>query len=150
VGAWIVAEMPVGRGEYIGRKQYVRLPLWSSEVNNYVLREIPDKVFKGLDGKVEQPKGWLVDFTDQSVLVDFEGGKVRTKIGDKEYSDDVAEELLILGRDGKLLVRNSLSDETDPNRKAYTGIWESWLRAAELRKSPSGGTTPGSEFDKKP
>jgi hypothetical protein len=145
VGAWIVAEMPVGRGEYIGRKQYVRLPLWSSEVNNYVLREIPDKVLKGQ----EQPKGWLVDFTDQSVLVDFEGGKVKARIGNTDYSDDVAEELLILGRDGKLLVRNSLADEGDPNRKAYTGIWESWLRAAELRKSPTGNTTgaPG-EFDR--
>ena len=75
VGAWVVAEMPVGRGEYIGRKQYVRLPLWSSETEQYVLREVSDKVVKGK----YQPKGWLVDFSTQSVLVDFEGGKVKSK-----------------------------------------------------------------------
>ena len=44
VGAWVVADYPVARGEYIGRKQYVKLPLWSSENMSYVLREIPDKV----------------------------------------------------------------------------------------------------------
>ena len=31
VGAWVVADYPVARGEFIGRKQYVKLPLWSSE-----------------------------------------------------------------------------------------------------------------------
>ena len=149
VGAWVVAEMPVGRGEYIGRKQYVRLPLWSSEVDNYVLREIPDKVFKG-PKETEQPKGWLVDFSDQSVLVDFEGGKVRARVGSTDYSDDAAEELLILGRDGKLIVRSSIADEADPNRKAYTGIWETWLKAAEQRKSPTSATGKGGEFDGAP
>ena len=144
VGAWIVTEMPVGRGEYIGRKQYVRLPLWSSEANNYVLREIPDKIFKG--EKSEQPKGWLVDFSDQSVLVDFEGGRVQALVGGRRVDDDVAEELLILGRDGRLLVRSSLADENDPNRKAYTGIWERWQKGAETRKSPTTGGAAG-EFD---
>ena len=77
IGAWVVAEMPVGRGEYIGRRQYpVKLPLWSSESQQYVLREFADKVAKGK----YQPKGWLVDFSTRSVLVDFEGGKVKTKV----------------------------------------------------------------------
>ena len=75
VGAWVVAEMPVGRGEYVGRKQYVKLPLWSSETQQYLLREMADKVVKGK----YQPKGWLVDFSTKSVLVDFEGGKVKSR-----------------------------------------------------------------------
>ena len=46
VGAWVVAEMPVGRGDYVGRKQFIKLPLWSSETRQYLLRDIPDKVVK--------------------------------------------------------------------------------------------------------
>ena len=74
VGSWVVAEMPVGRGEFVGRKQFVKLPLWSSESQQYVLREVSDKVVKGK----YQPRGWLVDFSTKSVLVDFEGGRVKT------------------------------------------------------------------------
>ncbi|MBP3958037.1 hypothetical protein J8F10_22505 [Gemmata sp. G18] len=44
VGSWVVTEIPVGRGEYVGRKQYVKLPLWSSETNLYQFREVADKV----------------------------------------------------------------------------------------------------------
>ncbi|MDT1107490.1 hypothetical protein, partial [Pseudomonas aeruginosa] len=72
VGAGVVAEMPVGRGEFVGRKQYIKLPLWSAESQQYQLREVGDKVLKG---KLQQPRGWLVDFSTQSVLVDFEGGR---------------------------------------------------------------------------
>lgn len=83
VGAWVVADMPVGRGEYLGRKQYVKLPLWSSETKAYVLREMPDKIFSTkVNGKdMPQPKGWLVDFSTRNVLVDFEGGRVQSRAG---------------------------------------------------------------------
>src|SRR5204863_1389920 len=104
-------------GEYIGKKTYVKLPLWSSADTAYVLREVSDKV---LPKAKEQPKGWLVDFGTRSVLVDFEGGKVVTKAGGRTITEDVATELLVLRADGKLVVRSSALDEQDPVRKHYS------------------------------
>ncbi len=139
VGAWVVADMPVGRGEYLGRKTYLKLPLWSSETNQYVLREIADKIVKGSGGKeASQPKGWLVDFSTKSVLVDFEGGKVKTKIGSKEVVEDVATEMLIVRADGKLIVKKSLEDEADEFRTKTIADWEKWIKTVTDRKSSGG------------
>ncbi len=163
VGAWVVTEIPVGRGEYVGRKQYVKLPLWSSETQQYLLREVTDKVLTGPKGKeLQQPKGWLVDFSTKSVLVDFEGGKVKSKFAvgfddkgnlvtkTRQFEEEAATELLIVRPDGKLVVRSSQTDEGDPNRKEVSSKWSEWLKLVETRKAPgsTGTGTPG-EFDPK-
>jgi len=150
VGAWVVAEMPVGRGEYVGRKTYVKLPLWVSETQEYALREVPDNVLK--KGNREQPKGWLVDFSSRSILVDFDGGRVRTKVrvmfnkdtgalepNERTVEDDVATELLILRPDGKLIVKSSVVDEADPDRKEVVSKWDKWLNLVKDRKAPTTG-----------
>jgi len=146
VGAWVVADFPVGRGEYVGRKSYVKLPLWSSETKAYVLREIPDKVIPKIPGLKEpaQPKGWLMDFTtNKSILVDFEGGKVRTKIGGKEVVDEVATEMLLLRPDGKLVVKRSLDTEADDVHKQILGDWEKWLKTVADRKASASDDPSG-------
>lgn len=154
VGAWVVAETPVGRGEFIGRKQYVKLPLWSSEGTQYQLREIADKVFPKAK---EQPKGWLVDFTsNKSILVDFEGGRVKGRSPYRfdnsgqlvnqsrdRIEDDAATEVLILRPDGKLVVRNSAVDEADENRKTIASEWARWVGEVEKRKPVGGGMMGG-------
>lgn len=159
VGAWVVAETPVGRGEYIGRKQYVKLPLWSSEGAQYQLREVADKVLKAK----EQPKGWLVDFSsNKSILVDFEGGRVRGKSAYRfdsqgqlvqqsrdKIEDDAATEVLILRPDGKLVVRNSAIDEADENRKTIATEWARWVSEVEKRKTAANGPAAGGEFGRK-
>ncbi len=158
VGAWVVSEMPVGRGEFVGRKQFIKLPLWSAETQQYLLREVGDKVVKG---KVQQPRGWLVDFSTKSVLVDFEGGRVKTKTnvkfddkgnvipGGRVIEEDAATEVLIVRPDGKLVVRSSHGDDADPSRKAITTEWARWVKEVEGRKSAGGtGDAPG-EFDPK-
>jgi hypothetical protein len=159
VGAWVVAEMPVGRGEYIGRRQFVELPLWSSETQQYMLREFSDKVEK----KNFKPRGWLVDFTTKSILVDFDGGRVKNRLnvkfdpqtgalvnGTREVVEDVGTEMLILRQDGKLVVRSSLVDDADQNRKAITGRWKDWVTTVKTRKTTESGTTPGTNpFDPK-
>jgi hypothetical protein len=159
VGAWVVAEMPVGRGEFVGRKQFIKLPLWSSETQQYLLREVSDKVVKGK----HQPKGWMVDFSTKSVLVDFEGGKVKTRTsvrfdekgnvvpGARPIEEDAATELLIVRPDGKLVVRTSQVDDADPNRKSISAEWGRWVKDVEARKSASGGSGPGDSnpFDPK-
>jgi hypothetical protein len=148
VGTWVVAEYPVGRGEFIGRKQYVKLPLWSSENMTYVLREIPDRVIPKIGTKEPaQPKGWLMDFTNnKSILVDYEGGKTRTRVGTKEVTDEVATELLVLRGDGKLVVKRSEEAQQDPTRKEIVGKWEKWIAEVVSRRSLSsddpGGFAP--------
>jgi hypothetical protein len=150
VGAWVVADMPVGRGEYVGRKTYLKLPLWSSESNQYVFREVADKIFpRGPGGReVAQPKGWLVDFTTRSVLVDFEGGKVISKFPNgKIITEDVGTEMLIVRPDGKLLVRSSITDDDDEGRKKIVTGWEDWIKKVSERKA-SGGAKEDNPFDK--
>lgn len=149
VGTWVVAEMPVGKGEYVGRKVYVKLPLWSSTQSAYMFREIAAVVPKDKGPAAKAlpavPQGWLIDFTaDKSVLVDFEGGKIKTPYGPRgtaSVEDEVASELLIVQTDGKLVVRNSAVDAEDKIRKEYTAVWQNWL--AEVAKVKAAGTGTG-------
>jgi hypothetical protein len=133
VGAWVVADMPVGRGEYVGRKTYVKLPLWSSINTQYVLREIPDKIITKKDAT--QPKGWLVDFTTRSVVVDFEGGRTKIRVNGRDTTEDVATEMLIVRNDGRLEVKSSTSDEGDGLRQKIVSGWEEWVKKVETRPS---------------
>ncbi len=150
VGAWVVANMPVGRGEYIGRKAVVQLPLWSSALTDYTLREVPGKIVPAsrLEKNPTQPKGWLIDFTgDKSVLVDFEGGKVRTRNPKGATIDEeTATELLIVQSDGTLTVRNSATDMKDPLRVTLSDGWTKWLTEVKKRVASGGSTEPGNGF----
>jgi hypothetical protein len=136
VGAWVVADVPTGRGEIVGRKHYVKLPLWSAVNSQYILREITDRFISGKKD-VQQPKGWLVDFTSQDILVDFEGGRVKTKTRNGEVTEDAGTELLIVGPNGELEVKKSIVDEGDPKRKSYTSEWDAWIKKVEARKEAS-------------
>jgi len=145
VGAWVAAEMPVARGGYVGRKTYVKLPLWSSEENRYQLRELSsEKVGKG--AKADTPKGWLVEeFVGRDVLVDFDGGKVTTRVpGKSQLTEDVNTELLIVRPDGRLVVRNSQADMANKERKDDVDEWTRWQRAVETAPTVSGAE--GSPF----
>ena len=144
VGAWVAAEMPVARGAYVGRKTYVKLPLWSSEENRYQLRELSsEKVGKGKDAST--PKGWLVEeFVGRDVLVDFDGGRVTTRVpGKSQLTEDVNTELLIVRPDGRLVVRNSKDDMANKERKDDVDEWTRWQRAVETAPAvagPEGGS----------
>jgi len=146
IGGWVVAEMPVSRGEYIGKKTFVKLPLWSSERNEYVFRELSAGAVKGKD----QPKGWLVDFSSRSILLDYEGGKVttRTASGRTLPTEEVATEMLIVRPDGKLVVRRSTDDQLDPTRKEHSSAWEAWLKRVESRPTTSAGQGDSNQFER--
>jgi hypothetical protein len=148
IGTWVVADMPVAPGEFVGRRQLVELPLWSAGLANYVLRELSGGVrIAGLSKDQHQPKGWPVNFRTLSVLVDFEGGKTRAQVGTKELTDDSATEVLILRPDGKLLVRNSEADKADPDRKSRQETWDKWLERVKARKEAAPtAPTPGGGF----
>ena len=122
----------MGRGEFIGKKTYVKLPLWSAAINQYVLREMPASVFRTKDK--QQPKGWLVDFSSRSILVDFEGARSKVKALNKTLDEEVATEMLISRPDGKLQVLRSDADMSDPNRVKLEGEWKKWVESVKSRK----------------
>lgn len=142
VGTWVLAEIPVAVGEYIGKRTLVKLPLWSSSLSNYVLRELGGgiKIF-GIPAD-SQPKGWAVPFKTKLILVDFEGGKPTEKVGNKTISDTASTELLILRTDGKLMLKNSGRDMADEEREKRNSDWEKWIADVKDRKEGGTGTGP--------
>jgi hypothetical protein len=152
VGTWVLAAMPVARGEYIGHRQLIQLPLWSAGVQNYVLRELSGsaRIANVRDPK-HQPKGWPVNFRTLSVLVDYTGGRINKEVAGRNIEDDAAEELLIIRPDGKLLVRNSVADMRDPIREKRNKDWDDWLKRVKDRKDAESNGPPGgapSGFDR--
>jgi len=143
IGTWIVSAMPVAPGEYIGRRQLVELPLWSAGIVNYVLRELSGGVkVANLKDPKNQPKGWPVNFRTLSVLVDFEGGKSKTRVNDKDVFDDAASELLIIRPDGKMIVRSSADDMLEANRAKRNKDWDEWLIRVKARKDIADPNAP--------
>ncbi len=144
VGTWVMAEIPVAVGEYIGKRTLVRLPLWSSSVGNYVLRELGGGIkIAGIPAD-SQPKGWAVNFKTKSLLLDFEGGLLNEKVGNKTVKDAAATDLLILRSDGKLMLKNSARDMADEGRTQRNADWDKWIADVKDRKEvvPGTGTNP--------
>lgn len=130
IGTWIVAEVPVGPGEFIGRKHLVQLPTWSAERTAYALKELPGGIKLKPPAK-DTPKGWLVDLTTDSVLVDFEGGKFRGQVNNNSVQDESDVEMLIVRPDGSVSVRNSAADAAFAPRATREKHWDEWLKKAE-------------------
>ena len=145
VGTWVVADVPVGPGEFIGKRQLVELPLWNAGQSAYTLRELTGSVqLKGVPAS-QQPKGWPVNFLTPAVLVDFAGGKSKARVGDREVTDAADTELLILQPDGKLTVKSSGADIPDKTRTERATVWTQWLDRVRTRKDSVAATpTAGS------
>ena len=131
VADWIVADVVVKRGTYVGGKQYVNLPIWSSEYNRYILRLTDPE--KGSKSK-EPRRGAIMDPTKpgpQYAVVDIEGGKLEAKTNSRTISDEAASEILLLDEDGKLQVRSSFADRNDPERTKREEVWKQWIEKTE-------------------
>jgi hypothetical protein len=148
-GYWVVSEVPVSRGEYVGRRQIVPLPMWSSEKANFILQELPKySVWQAR----EKPRGLMVDFTSKTMLVDYEGGRVRQRFGERSVEDDADTEIMLLEPNGRVVVRNSGVDRDNADRQRREAQWRKWLeeikaiteRAGLLTQpAESGGAAPG-------
>jgi len=172
IGAWIMAEMPVGPGDYIGRRALVALPLWRSSIQDptatketldpysggYVLPS-PDAKMPMLalwpsdssTRKFTLPRVRILDFRTPDVLIDFDGGSVTTKAGSLSQKDDAAAELLILRDDGKIEVRKESTDMANTNPLTFRAQrekgWDDWItRVRKQTDTTAPGTAPGTGF----
>jgi hypothetical protein len=150
VADWSIADVPVRRGEYIGRLESVKVPMWFPHKKGFDIA-VPIVVTTKATGSVLRPppgpKGIPVNFVTEppELLVDWEGGKINQsfRTGEKTTKDareDANVEYLVLSPDGKLRVRNSRADKNDPERKARHDEWEAWVKRVE---AGGGKTTSG-------
>ena len=131
VGDWIVADVLVRRGGYVGGKQFVNLPIWSSVYNRYILREVPAE--KGMRSK-EPRRGVVMDPTKPGpdyVVVEIEGGKQEARLGNRTVSEESASEILLMDSEGTLQVRSSAVDRLDKERDKREQAWRNWVEQTE-------------------
>ena len=127
IGDWIVANVVVRRGHYVGGKQWLPLPIWSSMYNRYVIRKLVDIMKVPL-------RGVLIDPTKPGpkfIVVDIEGGKQRFQNSLKSSEDETASEILLLDESGNLQVRSSSWDQSSPERKEREEAWLKWVERTE-------------------
>jgi hypothetical protein len=110
IGDWVIAErLLVRRGESIGRNPvFVETPEWNTAKGHYILGTYSSNKLKNGKGI---PVNFLVD-NPAPLLVDFQGGRfINYMITKKNLINDRAGvEVLVLGADGRLSVRNSRVD----------------------------------------
>jgi hypothetical protein len=145
VGAWVQADVPVGVGEFIGKKTLVELPLWRATLGHHVLTPPKENARYPLiagwpKGKVE-PLGRPVDFRTPHVLLDFEGGKKSVLFGSTTVTDDAGTELVILRSDGRVEVRKEVEDTAAKDRAAREAGWKAWVQKVK-EKTPTSASGP--------
>jgi hypothetical protein len=169
IGAWIQAEMPVGPGDYIGRRTLVELPLWRSSIQDpNATKETADPYSGGYTlpspdakqpmiaqwpaetgtRKYTLPRARILDFRTRDVLIDFDGGRVTTNIkGGSTQVDDAAADLLILREDGKIEIRKESIDMANTNpltpRAQREKTWDEWLARVRKQSEITAPGTPG-------
>jgi hypothetical protein len=142
VADWVVADVLARRGHYLGGKQLVNLPLWSSEYNKYVVREAPaDKAPAKGKGPVH---GVSMDPTKPGpsyVVVDVRGGTLEEKLASRTLTEETAGEVLLLDESGNLVVYSAADDRGDQGRARREGAWQQWVKKTEA-DTPQAATTP--------
>jgi hypothetical protein len=147
IGDWIVEDVQIPRGQFVIGTKPVKMPIWSPTKNAFVFMELGKAARPGT--RSSKDKGTLpVDLSAPYLLVDFEGGQIRTNVARTHYvSDEAGTEILLLGEDGKLRVRSAWTDVADAKRAERDKEWLTWQR-----ETKDGGSDAGAEksnpFDK--
>jgi hypothetical protein len=147
VGDWSILERDlVRRGEYIGAVKETDVPVWWPTAKKFLFALHPDDAKKRPAGSRAKPKGVPLNFDTRALLVDFEGGKQTFQAPDKKVSDESQIEILVLTKDGKLLVRDNKTDTEDKTREDRLKQWKATLKEVreEVDNMKSAGGAPGS------
>lgn len=121
VGNWAVAErFAVYRGEYVGRRVRVELPVWKFDLEDYAIATDSTTAEKqgrrgievpfGLEAKGDQPEAILVDFDTGNHGYERVTQVDEDKVDTKMVRDQSHVEALLLMPDGKLVLRESAID----------------------------------------
>ncbi len=155
VADWVVADRVLAtKGDFVGQWAQTKLPYFSPTDGDFTLDGNPKPKDKQLASYVELNFG-----TEPSVspfLVDFDGGKttyVRETAKDgkprkDEITDNAPVEVLMLSPDGRLIARDSATDENDKDRVAHRNAWVHRIRQIDEEgkvvptAGGAGGQTP--------
>jgi hypothetical protein len=160
VGEWSVAErVPVYRGEPVAQIERVEVPYWRTLSAMWLMADDgKDKKRPGVNvlfghsfvnygwgfwrGPSGIPPGTTVKVRPEAILVDFHHGSVaherpQPRARPRRVSDDSAGEVLILRRDGKLILREGARDATDPERIERLARVRERLQAFRKKDKPS-------------
>jgi hypothetical protein len=125
-GEWSVAErFPVARGEYVGRSERVELPIWRSELEDFIIATDATttkgnpgiSVNFGYDARGPQPEAILVDFEQGPSSYNRVESRTEDKVTTKAIRDSSAGEALLLTPDGRLQLLETVKDSADTVRK---------------------------------
>jgi hypothetical protein len=151
-GEWLVTDLKAFRGQYVGERASILLPLWSMESAMFLFREPPKAraAPSVVVGTVRRPEPtWPLDLmpTPPVVLVDFEGGTGQY-YGPKNrpVTDSSGVEMLFLNADGSLRVARSGQDLNDADRTKRETTWTEWLNKVlqdSIAAKSRGSGTPG-------
>src|SRR5262249_45310665 len=126
IGDWIVEDVYIPRGQFVVATKSVKVPIWSPTKNAFVYMELGKAARAG--APPSRDKGMLqLDLAAPQLLVDFEGGNIRTTIARTRFvSDEAGTEVLLLGEDGKLRARAGWTDVADAERVKREQAWLAW------------------------
>jgi hypothetical protein len=141
VGDWAIEERDlVRRGEFIGGMKDTEVPVWWPTLKSYRFAMHPEEA-KKKPGSRSRSKGMPVNFDTGALLVDFEGGKHTFQIGANKFVDESPIEVLVLTKDGKLVVRDSKTDTANEERSKRVEEWKTTLE--NVRKEVDNAKSPG-------
>jgi hypothetical protein len=155
VGEWTVAErFPVFRGEYVGRTERVKVPVWSYTRESFTFPKDHNKlegveVPFGYQAGINQPEPILVDFIkgrttyDQVIRRDEDDNAETVKV-----TDDSGVNALILNPDGRLVLLEGALDLEDKVRIERLKATRERIKEVEKQSKPvnPGGVGPGGPF----
>jgi hypothetical protein len=147
VGGWAMADVPVRRGELLGKTESVEIPMWITTRDAFDIPTLTTtiKTPGGLT-RVSKEKGVPVNFSTEEVLADWEGGKLQMnrKGVSSNITEDAGYELLVVSPDGRLRVMNSKVDLAKEDRRERYKEWQQWVN--DVRKTSTGGATSTDPF----
>jgi hypothetical protein len=150
VGDWCIAErMLLTRGEYLGKRVTVEVPIWDVLSERFSLASL---TVSGRKNKQKVPVFFGPEGQSDSVLVDFQGGMLDYNkiVGMEEdrpkytpVHDKAPVEMLTMSADGRLSAHRGDADMKDDQRRARVDTWRSRIKEIKDKdkaRTPQQGT----------
>jgi hypothetical protein len=143
VGEWTIAErFPAFRGEYVGRTERVKVPVWSYTRESFNFPRDHKKldgieVHFGYKAGGGQPEPILVDFQRGRTTYDYITARTEDKIESAKVSDESNANALILNPDGRLILAEGADDMEDKTRIERLNAVRTRLKEVEKGNKPA-------------